>query len=238
MLGLLLFTLGAVGCARPPSPPLSSPPAPLAHEEEEKIPPFSKASAPPSSLPPTAEPACESDPNATVAKPFTAAEARVMARAVPLDADTIDFMRIGNFFDLYRHVLDTHGDPRKCEVKAIMAKTDKAMKGLSELTASGQRTFNLHSDARTVASWLQQPVTRRYMPFCEGLQFVVQSTQSVLTIFINTYVKEKAPAASPFRSEDADSLRHQVLDGGSVAIQNLELIAAWKDNVNDVIKLQ
>lgn len=173
------------------------------------------------------DPSCTTEPGAA-ATPLTAQEVRILVRALPLSADTIDFGRIANFFDLYRHVVETHSDPRKCEVMATMVKAMGAWKKAMGITHSGLRTFSMNSNARTVANWLRpELVTDGYLPFLGNLEFVVESTQSVVTIFFNTY----AGSGSAFSSEDVAQVKHQSINSNSIAVQNLRGIQGWKDDV-------
>jgi hypothetical protein len=173
------------------------------------------------------EPGCKNDPGAA-ATPLNAQEVRVMVRALPLNADTLDFHRIANFFDLYSHVLETHADPRKCEVMGTMAKTNKVMKTAMGITHSGLGTFSMNSNARTVANWLRpELITDGYLPFLGNLEVVVESTQSVVTIFFNTY----GGSGSAFGSEDVAQVKQQSMNSNSIAVQNLRYIQGWKDDV-------
>jgi hypothetical protein len=128
-----------------------------------------------------------------------------MVAALPLDPEDVDFHRITNFFNLYRHVMETHGDPRKCEAQKTMDRATESMTVVTtNIVTGGLGTFSMRSDSHSVASWLQKPIAQKYVPFLQHLEVVVQFTGMVVDIFYATYVRPN-PLSANVRETSAPS---------------------------------
>jgi len=178
-------------------------------------------------------PACQDDPS-TTAKPLTPAEARIMIRALPLDANDVDFGRITKFFDLYRHILETHSDPRKCEVIRIMDHASKWMAGATALTNLGKTQFSLTTDYSEVATWLRPPIGQKYIPFLEEVESVVKDASSVMGLFYAAYVRSDPN----FGSAEKTALEFQFKGDNALSVQNAQVLQAWENNRDKVFNIR
>lgn len=214
----ILFAMAWLGCAAE-KPPEAPPPV----QRERPAPPPVKIEAAAQPVPPAPPPApaCQNDPGATVATPLTVQEARVMVAALPLDPEDIDFHRIANFFNLYRHVVETHHDPRKCEVLRAIEQVTGWMSNAASLTRSGQSTFSMHASPDDVKNWLAPPALLKYMVFLDNIDGVVQFTGNVVNLFYATYVH---PNPSVFRELEVSQIEAQSRGGNSYAMRNREII--------------
>lgn len=167
-------------------------------------------------------PPCKDDvPMGSDPAPLTADEARIMAEALPLSQDTIDFNRIAKFFKLYRHIVETHQDPGKCAVLGQIEHATNSMNIITDKIAKAkQSTFSLAVGSDTVVRWLNDPHSS-YASFVEHMLTVNEFAFGLVSLFDSTYACASPGQCPPGRAKKNEAL---------FSVEHREWIAAQKSN--------
>ena len=151
-----------------------------------------------------------------------------MLNALPLSAQSIDFPRVVNFFNLYQHVVETHADPRKCEVLSAFQRVKDDIGQMRQMMRDEQSNFSVQMGPEEVVRGLVNPV-QAYDAFVNTLLHIVETTARAEQLFFDSYVDAQV---STFDDAQKALFRNQ----RAVAQDNSMRLSNLRDQRGNVIK--
>jgi hypothetical protein len=180
----------------------------------------------PSTPPQSVKPEKEGEPSSSGSTgQVTQQTLQQMALALPLDANDIDFVRINNFFMLFKQLLANSNNPRASDINQTMYDVQTKMNFVStDQTRTPLQQFNLYSDPEAIVNILKPPVAGRYVPFLHNLQFIVDGAARVVDAFYAMYARqipgeENRPVFTP---NQRSLIEAQSRGGDSYVMRNKE----------------